>query len=363
MNDIKNAIADYHNQTRQLIDPLQARIDGLDGKLESALNELAQRADKAPDTVQNLIEPGRYFVNVGGQRLPVLRNSERLASHFSVTRSDNFDLADYVRAGMGIKVQNAVVSGPATVPTSVGASIVDAVRAKSTVLAAGAGTLYVDGPTNLCRIVSDPTVYEHAEGQEDISDSAPVFDAVLMNPTSLVAAVPVSMEVAQDSPNLNDALSASLAAAFASKLDDLALATLLSSSASLPEGSSVGVDTWAGILHNVGHALALNQDIPSALICATSDYIARASETASSAGSWMGPPPVLANMLDLFTSKLNAGTGIMGDFYRGLTIAVRSDLRFEMVRFHQYKAGSHVLVAYLRAGAVVVQPNRLFLAS
>lgn len=138
---------------------------------------------------------------------------------------------------------------------------------------------------------------------------------------------------------------------------------LLSSAAALPEGSAVGTETWAGILHNVNHALALNQDIPKALICSTSDYIARAGELASTAGSWLGAPPVLAGMADLFTTKLSAGTGIMGDFYQGVTIAVRSDLRLEMVRWNQYKKGSHVLVAYARAAAVAIQPNRLFICS
>ena len=99
-----------------------------------------------------------------------------------------------------------------------------------------------------------------------------------------------------------DVLNTAIGGAFAAKLDDLALALLLSSTAGISEGSSSGTSTWAGILANVGNALAEDQEIPVAMISNVLDYIARGGETASSAGSWMGPPPVLANMLDLYTS-------------------------------------------------------------
>ena len=77
----------------------------------------------------------------------------------------------------------------------------------------------------------------------------------------------------------------------------------------------------------------------------------------------MGAPPVLSGMKDLFTTKLSAGEFVMGDFFRSLIIAARSDLRLEVVRWNQYKSGSHVLVAHARVGAVVAQPGRLLIAA
>ena len=255
----------------------------------------------------------------------------------------------------------AVVSGPATVPTSVGAEIIDAVRAAATVVQAGAGTITIDGPSNIARIATDPTVYAHTEGVEDIQESDLVLEPVALNPGALVAAVPLSMEIVADSPNLDQALQTSLAAAFAAKLDALCLAMILADAA-IPK-SAVAHDPklWDKTLLAIAAAMTANQGIPLAMINNSADFIARAGLLASTAGSWLGKPPILANMAELPTTKLAAGTGIFGDFAKAFAIAVRQGLRLEVIRFGKHKSATHVLVAHARMGGVVLQPKRLFI--
>ena len=66
-----------------------------------------------------------------------------------------------------------------------GSEIVDAVRSASTIVSAGAGTIAIDGPTNIARIVTDPTVFAHSEGVEDIQESDLVLEPVGLNPAAL----------------------------------------------------------------------------------------------------------------------------------------------------------------------------------
>ena len=184
---------------------------------------------------------------------------------------------------------------------------------------------------------------------------------VALNPKALVALIPLSMEVVADSPNLDAVLNTSLAAAFGAKLDALALATILAD-ATIPT-SSTGQDpnAWLNCLSAIGEAMAANQPIPSSMIGNTADFIARASQLASTAGMWLGKPPALTNMGEYPTTSVTAGTAIYGGFDRGFAIALRQELRIEVVRFGTPNKATHVLVAHMRGAGVVLQPKRLFI--
>jgi len=164
----------------------------------------------------------------------------------------------------------------------------------------------------------------------------------------------------QDSPNLDAVLQTALAGAFGAKLDALCIATLLAN-ASIPKSlAAQDPAIWAKVLEAVAAALAANQDLPAVHISAPADFIARASQLASTAGSWLGKPPALAGMRELHTTGLTAGTALMGDFASAFAIAMRSQLRVEIVRHAKPTEGSHLLVAHMRADGVVLQAARLF---
>lgn len=302
-----------------------------------------------------------FYVNVGGDRIPVIAREQKAASFFGAPGAgdEEFSIGDFAR---NVMTGRKAASSSALVPVGVGSQIIDDVRATATVVRAGAGTIVIEGSTNLARITGDPTVYEHTEAAADISESDITLAAVELDPKALVAIVPLTLEVVEDSPNLDAVLRTSLAAAFAAKLDALALAKILADPA-IPATGSPGQDpaVWAKCLEAVGDALAANQPLPSAMISNVADFVARASQLASTAGSWLGKPPVLATMLELPTTALAQGTAIYGGFERAMAVAMRSDLRLEVVRWGKATSGSHLLIAHMRAAGVVLQPKGLFI--
>jgi HK97 family phage major capsid protein len=176
---------------------------------------------------------------------------------------------------------------------------------------------------------------------------------VLCNPKALVALVPLSAEVVADSANLDTMLNTSIAAAFAAKLDILCLATILAN-ASIPKSAVAhATATWAGTMLAITAALGLNQHLPAFHISNTADFMGRAGQLASTAGSWLGKPPVLAGMLELATTRMAAGTALLGDMAEAFAIIARQNLNLEVIRFQKPGSYSHVLVAHARMDGVV----------
>jgi len=293
-----------------------------------------------------------------GQRLPLLAADQKAAQLYRNDDSEGFSVGVYARDA--VVGSRKAASGPALVPTFIGSQIIDMVRAQTVIREAGAGTIIINGPTNIARLTSGPTVYQHTEGATEISESDITAVATALNPKSLVVLIPLTAELVQDSPNLDALLNAALAGAFAAKLDALCIATLLADTAIAK--SAVGQDpaVWAKVLEAVGSALALNLRLPGVHISAPADFIARAAQLASTAGSWLGKPPALANMAELQTTGLSAGTALFGDFARAFAFALRDDLRVEVVRHAKPTSHSHLLVATMRADGVVLQPGLLF---
>ena len=303
-----------------------------------------------------------WGLDVHGKKLPVLASGEKLSTYYP--RTTEWSIGEFVRGSMGMEVRadaSVVERGQATVPSFVSAQIIDAIRAKARVIQAGALSIVIEGPTNLCRIAGDPMIYQHAEGVSDIAESLPVFEPVALDPKTLAALIPLSLEIVQDSPNLDAALNRSIAAAFASKLDTLSIATILADGTIPTSGAGEATDSWAGVIAALGSMLAANQDIPTALICGPGDFAARAGELSSETLQYLGPPPVLAKMLDLPTSSMSDGTAIYGGFAAGFGIAVRQELRLELIRWGKSTYGSHVLAAYMRAAPYTLQPNALYI--
>ena len=353
-------LKEYRDQTEQGRVELNARLHALEQQMVDGPRE-DRFAGYFGVSGDQSTRPA-FSIRVGNEVLPALANNQRLAQ-FTPRGMDEgeFSLGDFVRASLGLIRPSATLTGNGgLIPTSTSAQIIDDVRAASTVVQAGALTIPVGSPVNLCRVDGDATVYQHTEGVADISESQPTFSPLLLEPKALVAAIPVSAELVQDSQNLDEALRASLSGAFAGKLDAVCIAKILAD-ANIPI-STVSQDpaTWQGVLAAVGSALQLDQRLPKAHISAAADFIARASQVASTAGNWLNRPEALKEMLELFTTRLSAGTAIFGDF-TGFGVAIRQDLRLELIRFQSPTSYSHLLVAHARAEGYVLQPKRLYI--
>ncbi|MHB1400675.1 MAG: phage major capsid protein [Trichloromonadaceae bacterium] len=316
--------------------------------------------------------PSEAVVHVDGKAIPFLNRDQKLSSFYPKAQGGLAQgvhdengkvntLSSFVRANMGVgNVNNNVTRGPALVEEHLAALLIDAIRAKSVISQSGASTIMIGGPSNITRIASDPTVYEHTEGANDISESTPVFEAVAANPKALVALIPLSAEAVADSANLDQVLFLSLAAAFAAKHDDLCLATILADATIPTSAAGQPTATWQGTLAAIGSAMGVNQGTPGALICNTADFIARATQTSTN-GGWLGRPEVLKDMLELATTKVTAGTAIFGDWAKAFALVVRQGLSLEVVRFAKSGSYTHLLVAHARMAGYVLQPNGLYI--
>lgn len=299
----------------------------------------------------------KRFETINGQEVKYFASGEMVAKSYQ-PKDDDFQLGAFVRNNM---LGTKAASSTAVVPTGVSGLIIDKVRARTAVVAAGAGSIIIGGPTNLARLLTDPTVHVHTEGAADVTESDITFEALNLNPKTLIATLPLTMEIVADSPNLDDLLQTALAGAFGAKLDALAIALMLADT-SIPDSTAgQSCATWAGVMAAITEAMGLNQALPAAMIANTADFMARSSQLASTAGNWLGAPPVLATMLDLYTTGITAGTAIHGNFAEALAIALRSELTVEVVRFGKPGSGSHLLVAHMRAAPVVLQPGKLFI--
>lgn len=337
---------------------LSKRFDALENMAAKIDGEIERQQQVFDDTAAAMHEgrTGRFGITGSGEAVRIFSNKEHMSK---LGPDESWNLSDYVRAGMGLQVQNAAVErGDAIAPQRLAMDIIDAVRSKSRIVQAGAMTMPIDGPTTLCRIASDPVVYQHTEAATDISESVPGLEPVKLDPKALVALIPLTMEAVADSPNLEAVLRHSVSAAFATKLDALSLATILADEDIPTSATGQATDTWAGVLAAVGSMLGADQMIPGAMICNSADYIARASQVTD--GGWLGAPPALGSMLDLETTKVTAGTAILGRFDLGCLIAVRSDIRFELIRWQKPTSATHQLVVHARVDGYVVQPGHLY---
>jgi len=340
----------------QIQDGIERKLGAFELKQKEHAEEilmLKQRGVQMDDG-GNSAPQHKRFQTVNGHEVKYFARDEKLSK---ATPAEDWNLGAWVR---DVVTGTKAASSTAVVPTGVSGSIIDRVRAKTVVVEAGAGTILVDGNINAARLTGDPTVIDHTEAAADVTESDVSFAAVGLSPKTLICSVPLTLEVVADSPNLDDLLNTALAGAFSAKVDTLAIAAILDDAAIPTSSASQACGTWAGVLLALTQQLTANQDLPSAHISAVADFTARAGQLASTAGSWLGKPPALASMAELFTTILTTGTAISGDFAAGLAIALRQALTVEVVRFGKPGSGSHLLIAHMRAAPVVLQPGRLF---
>jgi hypothetical protein len=322
-DDFKKHHNDKVNALRHDNDALRDRLEELEAK------------QGAPRATRSIDPPAFELIDKDGQRFPALTKAQSFHDYIrTLPASENedrdFSLGEYVRGAiMGRKV----ASGTALVPTRIGAQIIDDVRAQTALIRAGAVSVPIQGPTNLARVTGDATVIEHTEAAADITEGNPTFVAVALNPKTLASLIPLSLEVVQDSPNLDNAIRTSVAAAMALKLDQLGIAAILADS-NIPDSAAAhDPATWSGTMLAVGAAMAANQPIPDAAIVNSANLVARHSILESTAGGWLGKPPLLANMLEIPTTSMTADISVLGGFQRGVGIAMRQDLTLEMIRY------------------------------
>lgn len=320
-----------------------------------------------------------------GRRVPVFAKGDSIEAFVrqSGARAEGFSFGDLARAmivgGGAPEVRAALAEGTdsaggITVPVVLSGSLIDQLRARSSVFQAGASTMVLDTgkATTIVRIAGDPTATWRAENAA-VATSDATFDSVSLTPKTLAVVVVASRELVDDSSLLDQALRQSITSAFAAELDRVAL--MGSGSGSEPKGASkitgvgsVSMGTSGAALTNydpfvqaLGTLRTNNSLDPTACILhPRSDQ--ELNLLKDSTNQPLRRPQAIENLPFLVTSKLpinetqgganTASRAVMG-YFPDLIVGMRMALQIQVLRERyadNYQVG---FLASLRADIAV----------
>ena len=238
-------------------------------------------------------------------------------------------------------------AGGYTVPTVTSAQLIDLARSEMVLAQAGAQIVPLQSDQNvIAKVLTDPVPAWRAENAA-VNESDPTFGAVTLAPKSIAVLVKASVELMQDSLNLEAELPRILARALAVEIDRVGLVG--SGSGAEPKG----IVNYAGLTSNTFAGGALTGYGPlmtargalhganerlGAVILASRDENDLASLTATD-GQPLQMPRALEQVPMLHTTSLpeDGGSGsdesqvVAGDFSQ-LLMGIRSEIRVEILR-------------------------------
>ena len=238
-------------------------------------------------------------------------------------------------------------AGGFTVPTVTSSELIDLARAEMVLAQAGARIVpLTSDQTVIAKVASDPVPAWRVENAA-VNESDPTFSGVTLAPKSLAVMIKASVELMQDSLNLEAELPRILARALAGEIDRAGL--IGSGSGAEPEGivnySGLTANTYAGgalasygpLLNARGALHGANERL-TGFILASRDENALAGLTATD-GQPLMLPRALEQVPMLHTTALpvDGGAGsdesqiIAGDFSQML-MGIRSEIRVEILR-------------------------------
>ena len=322
-----------------------------------------------------------------GRPLTVLSSSDKLADNARGDgRLGGLNFGDIVR-GMATgkatpEVRNSLSEGTDsqggyTVPAILLPGLIDKMRAQQTVVRAGARTVMLDSmKTTIARLDTDPTAAWRNENAA-VANSDAVFSAVVLQPRSLAVIVQLSMELLEDSINLNEAMQRAFSGSFAVELDRVALY----GSGTAPEPRGIANTSNVGsILLGINGAALTNFDSfidawqaladanspePTAAIMAprTSAKIAKLKDTQNQP---MRKPPLIEALPMYSTTSTpitqtqgtsNIASSIIVGDYSQLLFGIRTDLRIQLLRELYAATGQYAFLCHLRADVAVEHPQ------
>ncbi len=145
---------------------------------------------------------------------------------------DAAELADE-RKALGVSPDP---SGGYTVSGSVAAQWVDLLRAQMVLTQAGVRTVPMPtGDMSIAKVTADPTISWRAENAA-FSETGPTFGAVTLQSKTCACLVKLSIELAQDSPNIEEILQKTIVGAMAGAIDSAGLVGVTTDAAAAPSG-------------------------------------------------------------------------------------------------------------------------------
>ena len=281
-----NEVADLiEEQGKAALDFRQKQIARIDA-IEKSLTDLEKRAGRpfATDASTSTAAKHESWIDVKTKKaVPVLRHDQSLAALetkaaeprpsigrvlrgivLGGTAHDAGELAEE-RKSMNIFSDT---TGGYTVSGSLADTWVDALRANMVLSKAGALTLPMDaGQVTIARVTADPTISWHGESAA-LSAVTPTFGALTLTAKTCVCLVKLSLELAQDSANIESQLQNVITNAMAAAIDSAGLNGSATDQAAAPGGifnvsginalSTVGAPTTWGWVIDAMYELMLD---------------------------------------------------------------------------------------------------------
>jgi HK97 family phage major capsid protein len=338
---------------RKEADSLEARAVRLEATLseyrkaakeKGMLIESEQRGQNELKTEWRDLKTGNpvYVLNKDQKFTQLIKPEERNLSLGKVVRAltiSNWKDAEAEQRALSTLAGSAGV----TVPVGLYAKVLDLARGKSILSQAGAKFVPMEnGEMTIARITQDPAFESKAENEKfTLSDIG--FDGIKLKSFTIGTIIPISRELAADSPNAPEAIENAIASALAAELDKLGF---LGGGITEPRGiinlagvheiPTIGVlsgynkfiEAWVKILNNNGE--------PNGYVISPREAGLLEMMTDDS-GQYLNPPRSIEKLQRHISSKiptnLGAGTNeslaIMGDFSK-VIFGVREDINIEV---------------------------------
>lgn len=260
-------------------------------------------------------------------------------------------------------------SGGYTVTSTLAEAWIDKLRAAMVLTRAGALTVpMTTGELTLAKITGDPTVSWRAENA-DITAVEPTFGAVTLRAKTCVCLLRMSLELAQDSANIERLLGDAVTAAMANAIDAAGLVGVTSNANAAPGGifdmpgrntvTSVGAPAnWDFVVDGVYELMADNvpQESIGALVAHPSLWrkMRKLKTGIASDNTTLAMPEEVASLPKLWTTAAPTGKAVIAN-WGDLMFGVRQDITVQPVASF---LGSNLQVALLAYARVDFAPAR-----
>lgn len=214
-------------------------------EIREELRSATENAKRAKESLQEIedIAAARQFTpgggSAGGEALTELRSDQSVTDYLRTRGGGSLEteplaLGKFLRGMATGNWQNAeaekralaegsVGAGGAMVPTVLAGQLIDAARAQSVVLRAGAMTVPLESKTTkYARLTGDPSGEWHTENAA-LNDEDMTFDTVDFDAKTATVLVKASLEVVEDAINLDQVVTSTFAKILALKMDAAAL--------------------------------------------------------------------------------------------------------------------------------------------
>lgn len=288
------------------------------------------------------------FRALDGRRVNCYRNNQRIADYGE--NKSPLSLEEIGGAMAAILTGNAGgyraevralsegvnTSGGFLVPSTIAATVIDAARAKSQLLALGARTIAMDSERmTIARLASDPTISPVAENAT-IPSSDLAFDSIAFTARKHAVLVPCSRELLEDASNAGEIVIDALTKAMASKLDTLVLSgngggdgwNGLLSDDRIDETASVGPINYDDVLTALNEVANLEGEA-TAMLAHPDVYHALSILKTATELQYLAPPERYNALMKKDSTKIANTYALLGDFSQVL-IALRGDIQVDM---------------------------------